>query len=136
MENSEQFESASPEEMLTAMIAQNRQLANQVEVLTRRMSESGTTLEDDRPVADQTPAEARQIFEESYNAGKSRVSSIALAVQDRLARAKTREEKKEMALVAFGTTYERAERIKRLEKELAEAKGAAVDVEIPDDVSS
>lgn len=131
MEMPQEFESASPEEMMSALLSQNRALASQVEALTRRLSETGTKVEDDRPVTDQTPSEARQIFESHYQAGKPRMHAIAAAVADRLARERTREERKSAALVAFGGEFEKAERIKRLEKELAEAKGANVNVEIP-----
>lgn len=125
---------ASPAEMLAAVIAQNRALTAQIQTLTRRMAETGTSVTDDRPVDPQSPQEARAIFDQAYAAGRPRIAAIALAVQDRMSRQRNREEKRDAALVHFGDQFEKAERIRRLEKELEQARGASLDVavEIPD----
>lgn len=124
---------ASPEEMMAALLSANRELTSCVESLTRRLTESGNKVEDDRPMADQTPSEAVAIFQEAVNSGKPRVSAIALAVADRMSRQRNREERKEKALIQFGSEFERAEKVKRLERELAAAKEQAHGVEIPED---
>lgn len=124
---------ASPEEMMSALLSANRELTSRVEQLTRRLAETGTKLEDDRPVSDQTPDEARQIFESHYQAGKPRIAAIAAAVGDRMSRQANREARKEKALIAFGGEFEKAERVRRLEKELEEAKAQAHGGAIPVD---